>query len=60
MQSFQSRYLWSRFRRTWYGGLVFKAHRLCVSLNSRLKVITKKKKKKLWGCGVYYPVLIQV
>jgi len=28
------------------GGLVFKAQRLCVSLNSRLESNSKKKKKK--------------
>jgi len=39
-----------RFR----GGLVFKAHKLCVSLNSRLA--SNKEAEELWGVGVGFRV----
>jgi len=34
---------------TWRGGLVFKAHRLCVSINSRLESNKEEKKKCAWS-----------
>ena len=43
-EDFGDRGLGQRFR----GGLVFKAHRLCVSLNSRLGS-NKEEEEKIWG-----------